>query len=460
MPYSLHPEPINQAMGGEMLEDEQTALMIFLEQHEDFFSANPGSKEAMLASIDNGSVICRIPATNSNLKKDLVGKVNYTFEPGLKLRFYADPNVILQRALEPLKDGLFRIVKRVPWDCTHNQRKADSAVIAGMRRGELVHTIDMSKATDNFPWEYQKHVLRMVTNSRDENTRELVCLMISLVERGMFQLSSGRSIRRCRWNKGQPLGLGPSFPLFTLTHGLVLYALNEGNWSGDFYVLGDDVIILNDGLAARYKKWLHDVGVPISQAKSFSSSRIGQFAGKTFTPQGAFWTPKWQEVTQDNVLDCCAWWFPGLSRYFSKDRKTIDRVLSLPQPYGNGWNPEGLSLDERLSDQMVLNILEREDERLVKARPTSTKVSLEPLRAAMRARGFNDDTVLSALHLSLERDRAISYPTRVESSVPSLAYSPGTEVPGYPSVRFNERRVDPYSFGMLSYWKSIMKVAT
>lgn len=329
-----------------------------------------------------------------------------------------------------------------------------------MQDGKTCHTIDMSKATDNFPWEYQKAVLQLVMNLRDPYTRDLVGLLISTVEKGQWHLDSGRNLRRCRWNKGQPLGLGPSFPLFALTHGLVLFTLNEGVWDQKFFVLGDDVIILDDVLADKYRKWLSTVEVKISEQKTFASRRVGQFAGKTYTPYGAFWVPKWQEFTRDNVLDVCAWWYPGMSRVFPKDHKTIDWVLSLPPPIGNGWNPDGLPLGERLTPDIINSMLERERLKSEKSFPTSTECRLSLIRKAMKIAGLNATASFDAGGLVIEEWRAVRNTTSVTTSVPQVFYAPETEVPGCPRIRFKDVRYDPYSKGTLAMWKSILYGAT
>jgi hypothetical protein len=454
MTYIQHPEPVRQAMGGWLMEINQSIAWTLWAQKA---SIDGWSDSDIKELRDQPGLITKVEANSGNLKKDLVGRVNYTFEPGLKTRFFAAPNVVLQRALEPLKDGIFKVLKRLPWDCTHSQHKADDLIIGHMQRGKTCHTIDMSKATDNFPWEYQKTVLNMVMNTRDSYTRELVGLLTTIVERGQWHLDSGRNLRRCRWKKGQPLGLGPSFPLFALTHGLVLLSLNEGRWDSTFFVLGDDVIILDDHLAIRYKKWLSVVGVTISEQKTFSSNTVGQFAGKTYTPYGAFWVPKWVEFTKDNVIDVCAWWYPGLSEVFPKDRKTIDRVLSLPSPLGNGWNPTGLSLDDRLDPHVINSMLERDERRKAKAIPSSSDCRLTTIVKALRLSGFNDTSSYDACGLTVEKQRATSYTTSVTTSVPQALYAPETEVPGSPSIRFHGAKVDPYSKGKLSMWKHIFQ---
>lgn len=462
--YQTAPESIRQALGGYLMETWDPAYQQCPWTLEDLRKVVPKAscetrEDAIQFVIRNQASL----ATEANVvrgRKDMVGRVNYTHEPGLKTRFFAAPNIVIQRALEPLKDGLFKVIRRLPWDCTTHQRKADDLIIRQMRDGKTVHTVDMSKATDNFPWEYQKAVLDMVMQTRDQYTADLIRLLVTTVERGEWHLGSGRTLKRCRWKKGQPLGLGPSFPLFTLTHGLVLFALNEGRWDSKFFVLGDDVIILDDVLANKYKKWLQTVKVNVSLAKSFSSSEVGQFAGKTYTPYGAFWAPKWNMITKSSVLDACAWWYPGLSQAFPHDSKLIDKVLSLPLPLGNGWNPQGLSLNDRLPDDIIDKMVERERLEKEKSSPAAVECSLDPIRLALKKAGYNAQEILSAVDLRIEPWRATYKSTRLMTTVPRGFYAPETEVPGYPLVRYHGLRVDPYSKGSLRSWKTMFGDAT
>jgi hypothetical protein len=81
----------------------------------------------------------------------IVGQIDVTHEPGLKTRYFASPSVVLQRALEPLKEALMHSLKEVPWDCTLNQRKADHTIQAMLKKGSMVYSIDLHSATDHFP---------------------------------------------------------------------------------------------------------------------------------------------------------------------------------------------------------------------------------------------------------------------------------------------------------------------
>lgn len=371
----------------------------------------------------------------------VVGHVGVTHEPGLKTRYFAAPNVVLQRALDPLKDILLGVLAKCPWDCTLDQRRADSAIQARLAAGRHVHSIDMSKATDHFPWALQKIVLREL--SQRKRFKEYADLMVDVVENGSWELPSGDLVK---WSRGQPLGLGPSFPLFTLTHGILLLCLNGGKWKKAFYVLGDDVIIFDEQLAMKYRKFLSACAVGISEQKSFCSNRLAQFAGVTMTSDSKFWQPKWHALTRETLVDAAAWWYPGLLDGL-RDSALVDEILSLPLPYGIGRNPKGLPLNERLTDELVDVILDEEAERASRLVPRVTRHAVQNL-----AIGEDAHRVLLLYRLIKLKD-CMDVPT----GTPLLGISDllhETDVPGYPVQGVKpSSRVDPYSLGTLSTWR-------
>jgi len=480
--YGRFPEVIRQAIGGRLVDVpvprdlENTEIRKHLHETalkqmrhwdwtdaEDYLTAgytlDPSTRDDLLSS--GHYLFPEALPIPGNPQWRPVGQVNCTLEPGLKVRYFAAPNQVIQRATQPLQQALGRFLKRLPWDCTFHQRRADGHVLDAMRTGKTVHTVDMSKATDNFPWEYQKAVLqRVMATRRSPETADQVQFFIELIEKGDWELGASnipfmQRPQPLRWRKGQPLGANPSFFLFTITHGLVLWALNDGNWDNSFFVLGDDVIILDDDLAAKYKKWLKTVDISMSVAKSFSSTEVGQFAGKTYTPYGSFWTPKWVAITKENILDVHAWWYRGLSSWFPKDRELIDQVLALPAPYGNGWNPKGQKLSERLSPHIIDEMVKREAEKLAEASPSSHSCSPENLRLAVKVAGANSELGLRCLDTWVEPRRRVVHSTEHTLTVPLRCYAPGTEVHGFPHLRFSER-VDPYTKGTLTMWRKLL----
>ena len=401
----------------------------------------------------------------------VVGDIGITHEPGLKTRYFAAPNVVIQRALDPLKALLLRHLQRFPWDCTLDQRKADNAVRAALEASTTVHSVDMSKATDSFPWEWQMAVGRQLVLAHDVSG-ELLGLLDTVVREGQWRMPDRRLVR---WTKGQPLGLGPSFPLFTISHGILLYVLNEYTWDEAFYILGDDVIILDDELASKYREVLKAWHVQVSETKSFRSGRIAQFAGVTYTSEMQFHLPKWRPFTGHNLLDLAAWWYPGLTDGLP-DHELITWVLSLPEPYGLGRNPEGIPMDQRFDQYLVEALIDAESRREQLVYPATTRVSLSRMADLLNEEDPNRYPLTSMLAKggplppSIQKDGIVDL-TQIELKTQHrrstdrplsqlmLHLMDGTYVEGYPTIGKPNRGFDRYTLGTIRAWKQVRKVA-
>jgi hypothetical protein len=390
----------------------------------------------------------------------VVGTVGISCEPGNKLRYYAAPNQLVQRALEPLKSALQRVLEHMPWDCTKDQRKADGAISAALLASQTVHSVDMSKATDNFPWEFQKYVLKSVLKHRRPRNDKLRHLMDFVVTKGYWKFPGET---RVKWGRGQPLGLGPSFPLFALSHGLLLLLLNNSKWDHMFYILGDDVVILDDDLARKYREILSAWDVKVSDTKSFTSSNIAQFGGKTYTKDGSFWIPKWVPFTRDNLIDMEAWWYSGLTKGLP-DHDLINRVLCMPFPYGIGRNPKGLPLASRFTTQFVVEMLDRQQRRLEEGRPSTTRIDTPALIDAQSGLDQGSKYALESMLMSggevLHPNGSISgdnQPPTGGSLGMFHVLMHGTETPRYPYILRKDDKVDRFTLGTLRAWKQIFR---
>jgi hypothetical protein len=80
------------------------------------------------------------------------------------------------------------------------------------------------------------------------------------------------------------MGALSSWPVFALTHGLLVGYLASkcGATTSSFKVLGDDIVIRDDRLAAQYKKCLEDLDIPISWSKTMQSKTTFEFAKRWF----------------------------------------------------------------------------------------------------------------------------------------------------------------------------------
>lgn len=287
------------------------------------------SQRKLWLSILNASNFSRIPH---------VGKVAFLQEPGGKLRSVASPYRLFQEALRPFGQELYRVARKMPWDCTHDQSAAFEPIRIALEKGNKVYSVDLSSATDYFPLEIQVACIRPLFSSLDQ---DYINLWIELSQ-GFWQLPDSSFIR---WKRGQPLGMYPSFAAFTISHGLLLKSLLRKKWNGEFYVVGDDVVILDDQLAANYMRTLDQIGCPYSTDKTLESEMIAEFAGKIITSKGVYPQMKWRELSDDNFLDLCRALGPR-SRLLlrSRQRKIFDSVKNLMEPIGLNMSLPGDTL--------------------------------------------------------------------------------------------------------------------
>lgn len=269
------------------------------------------------------------------------GEIHFLQEPGGKLRSIASPLRIHQEALRPFGEELYRLIQSLPWDCTFEQHKAIPHIQSCLARGGQVHSVDLSNATDYFPLSLQETALRAIFLKKDW---DFIDLFIK-ISRGNWKSPIGD----LHWTKGQPLGLYPSFGSFTLTHGLLLLHLNGGLHDNQFFVVGDDVVILNDKLRDRYIAVLERMGCPWSQDKSISSSKLSEFAGKIVTSTRVIPQLKWRKLSDDNFLDICR--LLGSKSYclLSRRQKSVfDKIAHLCDPIGLNFSLPGDNLEKMI----------------------------------------------------------------------------------------------------------------
>lgn len=278
----------------------------------------------------------------SKITEFRVGKIGLIQEAGFKLRAVANPSRVFQRVLEPIGNYLYGILKDLPWDCTFDQNKAVEPLKAHFTSAKSAFCFDLSNATDLFPWYIQRVILDdLLPNSKYPQLFE--------------DLSKGTWSYRNRtivWKVGQPLGLYPSFASFALAHGIILLGLLDKPYNGEFYILGDDVVILDERLAESYHSFMVMIGCKISEPKSLASNKIGEFAGKLITSNNVVPMLKYRNPSDDSFIDIAKnlgprsiWLFKPLQR------QVLLEIAEVPEFLGGlGWNPKGLPLQDRLKD--------------------------------------------------------------------------------------------------------------
>ena len=87
--------------------------------------------------------------------------------------------------------------------------------------------------------------------------------------------SSKYRARVYRFTQGQPLGYYSSWPVFTLTHHMLVWLAAWECYPGkrfkDYAILGDDIVIADQKVAESYSKLMNDAMAVISTKKSLVS---------------------------------------------------------------------------------------------------------------------------------------------------------------------------------------------
>jgi hypothetical protein len=196
--------------------------------------------------------------------------------PDRKSRLIAILDYWSQASLKPFSDILFNILKGIEQDCTKNQVGSYKIFSAS---GENYHSLDLKSATDRFPLEIQKMTVAYLTSDAYADA------WASLLVDNEYETPTGYTERYVKYNSGQPMGAYSSWTVFALTHHIVIRmaALKCGLMHfSDYAVLGDDVVIKSDRVAAMYRTMIASYGVTISEQKTHVSSDTYEFAKRWY----------------------------------------------------------------------------------------------------------------------------------------------------------------------------------
>lgn len=298
-----------------------------------------------------------------------VGRIGFIQEKGGKLRAVANPYRVHQASLSKLGNALFDFLRTsCPWDCTFDQTRGVQRVVENLKKGTIVHTIDLSDATNQFPLTVQYDTIKRLLTSPtmtfkgpadgytpNEEIMQTLNLFLD-VSRAKWNVPRRPDLKdfgqpfKISWKKGQPLGLYPSFAVFAVVHGLLIRSIElDLGLDNCFVVLGDDVAIFDQELARHYRNHLRKLGCPISEIKSLTSNVVSEFAGRIICKEGPLPIEKWKEWNhKDAISSVRQYGLKGLTLVPRKYRTDVKIFSSIPEPVGLGYNPEGLSLGDRM----------------------------------------------------------------------------------------------------------------
>lgn len=298
-------------------------------------------------------------------ERPLMGSISLIQEAGYKLRFAANPHRVYQAALQPLGRALFRGLRQVYQDCTYDHEKGVRLVQEWLQRGLPAVSMDLSSATDLAPLDLQLENLSRC----GVPTRWLQFLRSTCT--GDWVVNPTRSGSRrtvLHWTVGAPLGLYPTFACFALWyHSVVRAAFAECGWDCSqqdlpYVILGDDLVICDYKVASVVRGWFTKWGMKVADHKSLSSDSVAEFAGRVITASDVVRGFKWKgRATDESFVDFARNFGPGsLLMMRPRHKRVLAYIADLPEPFGLGWNPYGIPLEERLTP-LIQRVWERDE---------------------------------------------------------------------------------------------------
>lgn len=188
-----------------------------------------------------------------------------------KRRVFAIGNWVNQRLLSPIHDWAAGVLRCLRTDGTFDQARPLRYLIGG----QWFASYDLSSATDRWPLVVIYYMVSVLFDPSFASASINGCLATNI-----FRVPFIRDVRESRklisFIAGQPLGYRGSWPLFALSHHMIIWWAAEKVMPGvkfrNYAVLGDDVVIGDERVAHYYKYALEMLQVKISLTKSLISS--------------------------------------------------------------------------------------------------------------------------------------------------------------------------------------------
>jgi hypothetical protein len=196
-------------------------------------------------------------------KSPIHSRLHVIWEKGVKSRIIAIGDYFSQALLNPFMVTLKNVLSNIPNDFTYNQEKGFNYVLDLTRQNIPCYSLDLSKATDRLPLKLQTRILGIILGNS-----VLAELWAKVMTARDFITPNGHKVK---YAVGQPQGFKSSFHSMAFTHHVIvkLAALRAGlpNYS-QYAILGDDIVLTDENVVARYKELMDILGVAISPEKS------------------------------------------------------------------------------------------------------------------------------------------------------------------------------------------------
>jgi len=295
----------------------------------------------------------------------IAGTLGFTPEPGGKTRCFAAPSIALRWATYPLLVISREVLRKVPEDCTFNQKHMESFLLKCAKERLTMYSIDQSQATDRFPLEILLESSKLLgIPSHAVDAFGIISRMYYRVPRELHRYLPPT----ISWKTGQPLGVYPSFNMYALAHHMLVRGLfRRLNRPPMYRILGDDIVISDDIVAKAYIELMEMIGVEINRSKSYVSNTYSEGAGFRVSCDVSLAPGRFPEVTSDNYQS------------FILDKSLREEVLvSLPSRFELPLKPSG---DLTRKSFIKLKVAMMEDPSLKDAITSMTTVKRVPFES-------------------------------------------------------------------------------
>jgi len=208
-----------------------------------------------------------VPTTGKRIRK-----LSSFSDKEMKVRVIAVLDYFSQTALIPLHRYLYRVLKKIPQDCTFDQGGFWSKI----KDSEDFYSVDLTAATDRFPMDLLCQVLEAklppsyVSHWKD--------IMVGYP----FEFDG----KLLTYAVGNPMGAYSSWASFAVAHHYVVYyccrELGRDWRTLKYALLGDDIVIADREVGEKYHEVILSLGLEVSNLKTHKSKNLVEFAKRLF----------------------------------------------------------------------------------------------------------------------------------------------------------------------------------
>jgi hypothetical protein len=219
--------------------------------------------------------------------KNICGRLALLPEAAGKVRVVAIVDIWTQWALRPLHEWIFSVLKEIPQDGTFDQLKPVTRLLKKVNSDTVIHSYDLSAATDRIPVVIQELLLAEVFGTEMAHAWRNLLVGRPFAVSKKIAREQGLESRFLRYAVGQPMGALSSWGMLALTHHAMVqfcaYRAGHTKWFDLYAVLGDDIVIADARVARKYRALCRLLGIGIGLPKSLvASNKTLEFAKRLF----------------------------------------------------------------------------------------------------------------------------------------------------------------------------------